>query len=178
MHACRQWKLHKWQLVDIIVLQVINWYTEYDYIIATYNEAVTYYASLPSQPELVRKRNVLKHRTICSSNPSCHGCKDQRQGLENVRTPIRYETARAQARRFAELLEGSRKETDRKMLEGCDSNNDNVSVGVKCHKAAGTEPWARYPECSIELYTNFPSSATSSLVTCKEVIDLNPEDRV
>jgi hypothetical protein len=95
-----------------------------------------------------------------------------------VRTPIRYETARAQASRFAELLEGPCEESDRQMLEGCDSNNDNVSIRIKCHEAAELEPWACYPECSIELHTESMPSATDSLVVCKEVVGLDPEDRV
>ena len=95
-----------------------------------------------------------------------------------MRTPICYETARAQARRFAELLEGPREESDRQMLEGCDSNNDNVTMRVKCHEAAELETWACYPECSIKLHTESMSSATSSLVAGKEVICLDPEDSV
>jgi hypothetical protein len=64
------------------------------------------------------------------------------------------------------------------MLEGCDSNNDNVSIRVKCHEAAELEPWACYPECSIELHTQLMSSGTSSLMAGKEVVGLDLEDRV
>ena len=95
-----------------------------------------------------------------------------------MRTPIRYETARDQASRFAELLEGPCEETDRQMLEGCDSNNDNMSIRVKCHKAAELEPWPCYPERSIKLHTEFMSSGTRRLMTGKEVISLDPEDRI